>query len=49
MLYAVAAALILIWLFAFVTAPTGGGLLHILPVIAIELVVLQLIVGADPA
>lgn len=48
MFHAVAAALILAWLFGFVTAQTAGGLLHILPVIAVELLVLQVIVGEDP-
>lgn len=47
MFHAVAAVLILAWLFGFVTAQTVGGLLHILPVIAVELVVLQVIVGED--
>lgn len=47
-LYAIAAALILAWLSGFVTSHTAGGLLHILPVIAIEFLVLQLIVGEDP-
>ena len=45
---AVAAVLILTWLFGFVTGHTAGGLIHILPVIAIEFLVLQVIVGEDP-
>ena len=48
MFHAVAAVLILGWLFGFVTSHTVGGLLHILPVIALELIVLQVIVGEDP-
>ena len=48
MFYAVAAVLILGWLFGFATSHTVGGLLHILPVVAVELVVLQVIVGEDP-
>lgn len=48
MFHAVAAVLILAWLFGFVTAHTAGGLLHILPVVALEFFVLQLIVGEDP-
>ena len=48
MLYAVAAVLILAWLFGFVTSQTVGGLIHILPVIALEFMVLQFIVGEDP-
>ncbi len=48
MLYAIAAVLLLAWLLGFVTAHTAGGMLHILPVIAIEFVVLQAIVGEDP-
>jgi hypothetical protein len=47
MFHAVAAVLILGWLLGFVTSHTVGGLLHILPVIAVELVVLQVIGGED--
>jgi hypothetical protein len=49
MLYAIAGVLLLIWLLGFVTAHTVGGFLHFLPVIAIEIIVLQAIVGEDPA
>ena len=48
MFYAVAAVLILTWLYAFVTSQTAGGLVHTLPVVAIEFAVLQFIVGEDP-
>jgi len=48
MFYAVAAVLILTWLYGSVTFQTVGGLIHILPVIAIEFAVLQFIVGEDP-
>jgi len=48
MLYAIAAVLTLMWLAGLVTSFTLGGLLHILPVIAIEFVVLRFIVGEYP-
>ena len=48
MLYAIAAALTLTWLVGFVTSFTLGGLLHMLPVIAIEFAVLHFIIGEDP-
>jgi hypothetical protein len=48
MLHAIAAMLMLMWLVGVVTSFTLGGLLHILPVIAIEFAVLQFIVGEDP-
>ena len=49
MLYAIAALLILTWLFAMLISPAAGGLIHILPGIAVEFLLLQLIVGEDPA
>ena len=48
MLHAVAAVLILTWLYGVVTSQTVGGLIHILPVVAIEFAVLKFIVGEDP-
>ena len=47
-LYAIVAVLVLTWLIGFVTSHSAGGLIHILPVTAIEFVVLQVIVGDDP-
>ena len=48
MLYAIAALLLLTWLFYIVTSNGPSALIHILPGIAIECLVLQLIVGEDP-
>ena len=46
---AIAAVLVLIWLLAIITSHTAGGVIHILPGVAIEALLLQLIVGKDPA
>ena len=37
--------MMLIWLLGVVTSHTSGGLIHVLPGIAIEFLVLQIIVG----
>jgi hypothetical protein len=45
MLYAVAVVLIVLWLLGFLAFHVGGGLIHILLVIAAIAVVYQLVTG----
>lgn len=45
MLYTVAAILLILWLLGFVVVPVGGGLIHILLVIALAVIILQFISG----
>jgi hypothetical protein len=45
LLYTVAVILIILWLIGFVVYPIGGGLIHILLVIAIIAVLLRVIKG----
>ncbi|MFZ2537694.1 MAG: lmo0937 family membrane protein [Oscillospiraceae bacterium] len=44
MLWTIAVIILILWLLGFLTA-TGGGLIHILLVIALIVVVIQLIQG----
>ena len=44
MLWTIVGVLVILWLLGFVTA-TGGGLIHILLVIALIVVVVQLLQG----
>jgi len=48
MLYAIAAALVALWLLGMVTAYTIGGLLQVLLVISIVVVLLRVIGGRRP-
>ena len=48
MLYAIAAALVVLWLLGMVTAYTIGGLLQVLLVISIVVVLLRVIGGRRP-
>ena len=45
LLYIIAVVLIILWLIGFVAYPIGGGLIHILLVIAIIAILLRLIQG----
>ena len=45
MLYTLAAILVILWLLGFVAFHVGGGLIHLLLVIAVVVVVFQLITG----
>jgi hypothetical protein len=45
MLYTLAAILLVLWLLGFVAFHVGGGLIHLLLVIAVIVVVFQLITG----
>ncbi len=46
LLYLIAVILIIVWLFGAFVSPFGGGLIHILLVIAIIAVLLRVIRGA---
>lgn len=45
MLYALAVILLVLWLLGFVAFHVGGGLIHLLLVIAVVVIVVQLITG----
>jgi hypothetical protein len=45
MLYTIAVVLIVLWLVGFVIYPFGGGLIHILLVLALIAIVYQLMTG----
>jgi hypothetical protein len=45
MLYTIALVLVILWLLGFFAFPVGGGLIHILLVIAIIVVLLRVIRG----
>jgi hypothetical protein len=45
MLYTVAVILLVLWLLGFAMSVTGGGLLHLLLVVAVVMVLYQLITG----
>jgi len=45
MLYTIAVILLVLWLLGFLAFHVGGGLIHILLVIAVIVVVFQLITG----
>jgi hypothetical protein len=45
MLHAVAVILLALWLLGFAMSVTGGGLLHLLLVVAVVVVLYQLITG----
>ena len=45
MLYALAVILLILWLLGFVAFHVGGGLIHLLLVIAVVVIVFQLITG----
>jgi len=45
MLYTLAVILVVLWLLGFVAFHVGGGLIHLLLVIAVVVIVVQLITG----
>ncbi len=45
MLYTIAVILLILWVLGFAMSVTGGGLLHLLLVIAVVMVLYQLITG----
>ncbi len=45
LLYIIAVILVIVWLFGFLVYPFGGGLIHILLVIAVIAVIFRLIQG----
>lgn len=45
MLYTIAVILVILWLLGFFVYPIGGGLIHLLLVIAVVVVLYQLITG----
>ncbi len=45
MLYTIAVILLILWLLGFVAFHVGGGLIHLLLVIAVVIIVYQLITG----
>jgi Family of unknown function (DUF5670) len=45
MLYTLAVILLILWLLGFVAFHVGGGLIHLLLVIAVVVIVFQLITG----
>jgi hypothetical protein len=45
MLYTLAVILLILWLLGFVAFHVGGGLIHLLLVIAVVVIVVQLITG----
>jgi len=45
MLYTIAVVLLVLWILGLVTSVTGGGLLHVLLVLAVIAVAYQLITG----
>jgi len=48
LLYVIAVVLIILWLLGFLVYPIGGGLIHILLVIAIIAILLRVIQGRKP-
>ena len=48
LLYTIAVILIILWLVGFVVYPFGGGLIHILLVIAIIAILIRVIQGRRP-
>jgi hypothetical protein len=48
MLYTIAVVLVILWLLGLVSSVTGGGLIHVLLVIAIVVVLLRVIDGRKP-
>ena len=45
MLYTIAVILLILWLLGFLVVHVGGGLIHILLVLAVIVVIIQLIQG----
>ncbi len=45
MLYALAVILIVLWLLGFLAFHVGGGLIHLLLVVAVVVVIFQLVTG----
>jgi len=45
MLYTIAVVLLVLWVLGFVIVPIGGGLIHILLVLALIAIVYQLMTG----
>ncbi len=45
MLYTIALILLVLWVLGFVVVPVGGGLIHLLLVIAVIVILFQLISG----
>ena len=48
LLYLIAVILIIAWLLGFVAFHVGGGIIHILLVLAVIAVILRVIQGKDP-
>jgi hypothetical protein len=48
MLYTIAVILVILWLLGFLVYPIGGGLIHILLVLAIIAILLRVIQGRRP-
>ena len=48
LLYMIAVILIILWLIGYVVYPFGGGLIHILLVIAVIAILLRVIQGRKP-
>jgi hypothetical protein len=48
MIYTIAAVLVILWLLGLVSSVTGGGLIHILLVVAVVVVLLRVIDGRKP-
>ena len=48
MLWTIAVVLIILWLLGFVSSYTMGGFIHLLLVIAIEVVLIRIIQGRKP-
>jgi len=48
MLITIAALLLILWFFGFVTAYTLGGFIHILLILAVVSILIRLIRGTDP-
>lgn len=45
MLYTIAVILLVLWLLGFVVVPIGGGLIHLLLVVAAIVIIFQLLSG----
>jgi hypothetical protein len=45
MLWAIAVILLVLWLLGFVVLPIGGGLIHLLLVVAVIVIIFQLVSG----
>lgn len=45
MLWTIAVVLLVLWLLGFVVVPIGGGLIHLLLVVAVIVIIFQLLSG----